>query len=418
MIMAIKFKILVVVLFTGTFLYSLDIERRKDQYSNTPGYLITPAPYSIPGIGDGLFILGMATNINNTQTDFLIDYITGDVRGYGIGLMEWYPINKYLKIDIFNEGLDKATIQSYSSRGMNSNKDDYIYIGIDKLKFTGLRATGTFYDKMLEFYLMGYRNEYLIDNLKDRDNNLILDTSNNKIEKSTIYTTGLNIDYTDDKIDPRVGLRFDYSVDYSENNEQDEADFYVSNYNLTGYIPIGKHSTWAFNYFRSDSHIKRVGDTDFNSVSSKLGMNCDSIENSIDKINCQNVVNNYIDANRYGTATSLGGRTRLRSYPEMRFQGAHTQFYGTEFRWNMTDEITPFNIWIMKDIRTTIQTAVFYEKGSVAENISNLGKDEKSSYGIGVRMVTGSGLVYRLDTAWGDEDFAVTVIINYPWENF
>ncbi|MEA3383693.1 MAG: hypothetical protein U9Q20_03330 [Campylobacterota bacterium] len=72
----------------------------------------------------------------------------------------------------------------------------------------------------------------------------------------------------------------------------------------------------------------------------------------------------------------------------------------------------------MRDIRTTVQTAFFYERGSVAESVSNLGSNEKSSYGMGIRMVTGSGLVYRLDMATGDEDYIVTLIINYPWEIF
>ena len=36
-------------------------------------------------------------------------------------------------------------------------------------------------------------------------------------------------------------------------------DFYVQDYNLTGYVPLGRRSTWAFNYFRSDAHVERQG---------------------------------------------------------------------------------------------------------------------------------------------------------------
>lgn len=411
-------KIVLLAIFFISSSFSFEIERRKDQYSYTPGYLLAPAPYSIPGIGEGLFLLGMATNIQNTQTDFFADIITGDVRGYGIGVMDYHPIDKYLKIDIFNEGLSKATIQSYSTRGMDSSKDDFVYIGIDKLQFLGLRTTLSFYEKMVELYLMGYKNEYSIDNLKDKDNNIFFDSTDNKIQNSTIYTAGFNIDYTDDKIDPRVGVRFDYSIDYSKHKNSDDIDFYISNYNITGYIPIGDYSTWAFNYFRSDANVIKKGDTDVDSVSSSLGLDCSILTDIKDKIDCQNVVNNQIIANSNGTATSLGGRTRLRSYVEGRFQGAHSEFYGTEFRWNWRNDSTPFDIWFMRDIRTTVQTAFFYERGSVAESVSNLGSNEKSSYGMGIRMVTGSGLVYRLDMATGDEDYIVTLIINYPWEIF
>lgn len=303
-------KIVLLAIFFISSSFSFEIERRKDQYSYTPGYLLAPAPYSIPGIGEGLFLLGMATNIQNTQTDFFADIITGDVRGYGIGIMDYHPIDKYLKIDIFNEGLSKATIQSYSTRGMDSSKDDFIYIGIDKLQFLGLRTRLSFYEKMVEFYLMGYKNEYSIDNLKDKDNNIFFDSTDNKIQNSTIYTAGFNIDYTDDKIDPRVGVRFDYSIDYSKHKNSDDIDFYISNYNITGYIPIGDYSTWAFNYFRSDANVIKKGDTDVDSVSSSLGLDCSILTDIKDKIDCQNVVNNQIIANSNGTATSLGGRTR------------------------------------------------------------------------------------------------------------
>ena len=72
----------------------------------------------------------------------------------------------------------------------------------------------------------------------------------------------------------------------------------------------------------------------------------------------------------------------------------------------------------MKDIRTSIQSAFFYERGSVADDEKNLGENEKQSYGAGVRLITGSGLVYRFDIASGDEGYEYTMILNYPWELF
>ncbi len=130
------------------------------------------------------------------------------------------------------------------------------------------------------------------------------------------------------------------------------------------------------------------------------------------------MIYNQILANKNGTSTTLGGRTRLRSYPEMRFSGAHSEFFGSELRWNWTEESTPFDLFFMKDIRTSVQSALFYEKGSVAESVSDLGKNEKKSYGGGLRVVTGAGLVYRLDIAYGDEGYQYTMILNYPWELF
>ncbi|KKL72852.1 hypothetical protein LCGC14_2080780, partial [marine sediment metagenome] len=129
-------------------------------------------------------------------------------------------------------------------------------------------------------------------------------------------------------------------------------------------------------------------------------------------------IDNVVAANRYGTASSLGGRVRLRSFAEDRFSGAHTAFAGTEFRWNITDETTPVDIWFVKDIRTGVQAAFFYEIGSVAESAGDVWQETRTSTGVGLRVVNASGLIYRLDVATGSEGEAVTLIINYPWEAF
>jgi hypothetical protein len=50
--------------------------------------------------------------------------------------------------------------------------------------------------------------------------------------------------------------------------------------------------------------------------------------------------------------------------------------------------------------------------------VADLGKAEAHSYGAGLRMVTASGLIYRLDGATGEEGFEMTMMINYPWEVF
>ena len=120
--------------------------------------------------------------------------------------------------------------------------------------------------------------------------------------------------------------------------------------------------------------------------------------------------------NTYGTASSLGGFSRLRSYPTGRFKGAHTIFYGSEIRWNLTDESTPFDILIMRDIRTSWQIALFYEMGTVADKRSELGDIWRSTTGIGLRMVTASGMVFRADLATGKEGFSPSIFIGYPWE--
>lgn len=394
------------------------IERRRGQYLTAPGYFVAPAPYALPGIGTGMMVVGMANNIYDTQTDVLADVIEGDVGGYGFAVTDWYLIERHLKFEMLHSYFDKASMQSYGSRGMESKKDDYVLVSVDEMEFTGLRATASFFDKMLEFYSMAYLANFRLDSIRNKDGDLLLKASDIGSQDTKFYIFGMMADYTDDRLDPRKGIRFDTSLDYSPPNGNEGADFYQHNYNLTAYIPVGKRSTWVLNYYRSDANVLKEGETDYDTLAENMGLDCSALTDPGERRDCESVINNSLIANKYGSATSLGGRSRLRSYPEGRFSGAHTQFYGTEFRWNLTEEMTPFDIGFMKDIRTGIQVAFFYERGSVAEKIGELNQNERYSYGTGVRMVTASGLVYRLDGATGDEGFEMTVIINYPWEIF
>ncbi len=147
-----------------------------------------------------------------------------------------------------------------------------------------------------------------------------------------------------------------------------------------------------------------------------MGLTCATITDPTKRQLCFDVVNNTVANNTYGAASSLGGFSRLRSYSSSRYSGAHTRFYGTEIRWNLTDESTPYDIFIMKDIRTAWQIALYYEVGSTADLRSEVGDIWRSSIGIGLRMVTASGVVFRADVATGREGVSPNIFIGYPWE--
>ena len=66
-------------------------------------------------------------------------------------------------------------------------------------------------------------------------------------------------------------------------------------------------------------------------------------------------------------------------------------------------------------MRTNVQLAFFAEMGRVAEKSDDLWGSYRSSYGVGIRMLTGSGIVYRMDIAAGDEGIEYTIIFSYPW---
>ena len=93
-------------------------------------------------------------------------------------------------------------------------------------------------------------------------------------------------------------------------------------------------------------------------------------------------------------------------------------FFGIEYRWNLVEETKPFDYFFAKDIRTVIQLAAFYERGTIADDRNDLWATMRESYGIGARLVTKSGLIFRADVATGDEGKEISIIFGYPWEVF
>ncbi len=393
------------------------MDRRRDQFTKDPGYYIIPMPYSLPGIGEGLLLGGAFNNIADTHSDIIGFLLAGDLQGGGVLSLDNHLIPNTLILDLSAQHLSKAAVRDYFTRGMSSGADDYTILNLHDNDFYAARLTGTWFDRMLEVYGGALDGRSHLAAIRDKDGNIIQSTSNATENNSTLFTLGLRLDWSDDYLDPRQGARYQLSRWWSNSQDALAADYYQIDHNLTGYIPIGKRSTWVVNYFQADAHVTRQGATDFATVEAQLGLNCSSLSPS-QQTQCQQVVNNNIANNTYGSAESLGGWGRLRSYPDGRYKGAHARFVGTEFRWNLTEEFTPFDIWIARDIRTTIQIAFFYERGTVADTTDQLGDIWRQSYGVGARMVTASGLVFRGDIATGDEGPEVSIIIGYPWESF
>jgi hypothetical protein len=88
-----------------------------------------------------------------------------------------------------------------------------------------------------------------------------------------------------------------------------------------------------------------------------------------------------------------------------------------EYRWNLTDENTPVDWFILKGRRTNFQLAFFAEAGAVADHSSELNDNLKYSYGTGFRLLF-EGVTIRADVANGDEGFETQVFLDYPWSLF
>jgi hypothetical protein len=393
---------------------SLFPERRRPQFDDVPGWVIVPYVFDYPGLGKGYGIIGGAANIDGSYTDVVGSVFAGDVKGEAVGIQSIDLVYQKLMLDVGEVYVSSVTLQSYSQRGMASEKNDYSLLEFGNSSFYGGRLLATFFERRLEVYAGMYGGSARFKSIRDQAGDVIIEAQSAARSRPTTTVFGVNVDMTDDYANPRRGLRFDVSR-WRTPPQDLGPDFFYMDYKTTAYIPIGSRSTWAFNYLRSDAYVLRKGETARDVIAENQGLKCADITDAQQRLECEQVIDSIIAANTYGTATSLGGLNRLRSYPEGRYKGAHTEFFGTEFRWNLTDEYRPFNIGIMKDVRTAFQIALFYEIGTVADQRSELWNITRSSYGAGFRMVTASGLVYRIDLATGNEGFQTSIFFQYPW---
>lgn len=391
-------------------------ERRKAQFETSFAYAVFPFPYSLPGIGKGISLVGAAMNIADTYTDAYAIIYSGDVKGMAVGVGDIHIVPRTLILDVGFGAVNKASIQHFWERGMGAGKDNYLLFDVENSEYSGGRLTATFFERRVEVFGALYDGSSKLHGIRDKDGNEIVVAKDAapRLSRTRLFGTRLNL--TDDYDDPRYGGRLEISRSSSPPGDSGP-DFAVMDYNITAYLPFGKRSTWAFNYLRSDAIISRQGETDSAQIQTQQGINCsDPALTPQQQQYCIDAVNLTVANNTYGSATSLGGFSRLRSYSQGKYRGAHTRFYGTEFRWNITDESAPFDLFIMKDIRTSLQIAAFYELGSTADLRSDVGRIWRNSYGIGFRMVTASGVVFRADIANGYDGFAPAIFFGYPWE--
>jgi outer membrane protein assembly factor BamA len=391
-------------------------DRRKDQNPTQPAHLIVPLPYSKPGIGEGFVILGTVSNVAETTADISGVVVTGDASGTIINGSEVPLYSDILFLNFYLQNINRAAVNNYFTRGINdTQKDDYTVLDLSLAREMNGQLNLTFYERRLNFYYAYTSFKYQVDSIRDTNGALITTLGEPYVNSGNNDNFRVSFDLTDDYLDPRTGFRFDIKYQDHNTDNLNEPDYYTLDYNLLSYLPFNEADTLVLNYYQSDAHVRRQGNTDPTSIRAELDSNCAPTDTQCLDTE-QQLVDNFISARTYGTSTSLGGDLRLRSFPQSRYEGAHTAFIGAEYRWNFTREVTPFDYFIWKDVRTGLQLAFFAEVGTVSETTADLWKETRHSLGTGIRLVAGSGAVYRADIATGDEGVEMIVIFDYPWE--
>jgi outer membrane protein assembly factor BamA len=338
----------------------------------------------------------------------------GDARGNLLQLDEVPLIRDQLHLQLFGMDIDAATVNDYETRGMNSDQEGYNLLELSRVEQRSAALTWSLWERRLALSARygNFRNE--VSAIRDADGDVIARFDSPYVTESTERSLGLLLDLTDDFQDPRDGLRLRLGFQDHPAANTESADFYVVDTSLLYYLPLGTSDTIAFNYYRSDAYVRSTGLLDADAIRTDLGTQCSPADSACLDAEAQRV-QNILDERRYGTATTLGGNDRLRSYPDGRFSGAHMAFAGIELRSNFIQETKPFDYFIWKDIQTGIQMSLFAEAGTVAETTDALWDEVRTSYGIGARLITASGSVYRADWATGSEGAEFTVFFFYPW---
>ena len=398
--------------FTATA-FSITFERRQDQFDKTPGLFVVPAPYAIPGIGNGLFVIGYLGNIAETSADVFGMGFVGDGQGFFASVDELFVIPEWSYLALTQGRMARFGQNVYSSRGMKSEKNDFnIYVGED-FTFYNFEVVFTHFERRMELaYGFNGGNGKFVE-IKDYEGELVQKLGSPIEVDFAQKHVQLKIDLTDDYGDPRDGLNIRILRDRFPSVNQGAA-FDSMTFALTYYLPIPENNTWAFHYFRSDAHVRQEGNTDLESLKTTQGFYACGGYAACEAATLKSA-QNRLNANKNGSSKSLGGADRLRSYPLSRYQAAHTLFYGTELRWNFSTENTKLDYWLLQDVQQALQAVFFWEQGSVAEEVGEIGETIRSSYGTGIRLVTKSGSVYKFEVASGDEGAEMILFFEYPW---
>jgi hypothetical protein len=393
-------------------------ERRRDQFAGEFSYFVYPLGGDIPGLGSAFGLGGSALNIAGTDTDFTAFNVTGDFSASGYTLLDMPLRRRRLVFDLGVYDFDVAATQYH--RGIDSSPDDTILPHV-KGKYALGQLTLTFDERRYETYLRLLTGSSRLLDVRDETGQAfaVVDTER---RDGLVVAVGGSIDLTDDRLDPRRGLRLELAAHKPRVDDPLSSEYFVADYNVTFYLPLRqRRDSLVFNYFQSDAHVTNKGSTDYAVLQAERGLNCAALPTPPEVADClateDQLLTEYIAANRHGNATSLGGTQRLRSFDNGRFYAGHALSYGIEYRWNLTDEYRPFDIYIARGVRTGIQLAFFAERGSVADRVSELGTKQRTSYGAGFRLIL-SGVVLRGDYAFGDEGQQFQFFIGYPWSTF
>ncbi len=428
---------------------ALAIERRdpedRDGYAGAKenSYFLYPLAYSIPGIGSGSGAGGTIVHLLGDDSTLSLIRIRGEYEVDSVLATDIPLGTKHLTLSLAYADSRGGGFAFYD-RGPDSSEEPAFTLQFNHIYGRAMDISGKFFDGQLEFY-SGMAVAIPDVNLDKSDLGVDFEGAENltpeeqeeligtyvkhllmyfDLSKIVITRQGIKIDYTDDRIDPRVGVRFQYEHWGFDQKELGLTNFSVDDYFLTAYIPNDSlSSVWVMNLLYSKSEVIKassffgdlytqeecIADREAEGETGSEEVTLDTICNGIRRGIADFMENEANNSN----ATSLGGPNRLRSYPVYRFHDKYAFFAGLEYRMYFWERRSPFDFIVEKGVYKAAQLALFYEIGQVGpRDDSSLYSDFKYSAGLGLRLVF-SSVVLRADFATGAEGAETTLFIGY-----
>ncbi|MGE5758036.1 MAG: hypothetical protein ACM3W8_04135, partial [Sideroxydans sp.] len=219
------------------------VERRRDQFGRDFGYYVYPIVGEVPGLGKAVGVGASVLNMGGSDTDFTGYYVRGDIKATGAALLDYHVLPKRLIFDVGYNDYRVAT--TAYNRGINSDPVDVIRPKVEGAYLLG-QMTLTFDDRRYEAFARILKGRNRLIEVLDKDNQAFagVDTS---WRTGNFYSLGGSLDLTDDRLDPRDGVRFEFASRLPHRRNPDESEYFVNDYNLTGYAPMRKWDTLVFN---------------------------------------------------------------------------------------------------------------------------------------------------------------------------
>ncbi|MGA0160164.1 MAG: hypothetical protein ACO3NG_17090, partial [bacterium] len=255
--------ILLFVLLLPSHLFSFDVwdlKRRKQQDGKELGYFFYPLVYTVPGVGSGNGAGGTIINLLGDGSTLNLIRIRGDYEVDAVAATGMPIFTPRLNLSLAYAHGRKGAFSFYG-RGPDSSQTPEFTLKFKDSYGYGAELSLNFFQRQLEFYAgyaaavpkidldasdLGANIEDLPSQSSSEQEQSIAIFYKNMLkyfdlQRLVVRRQGILIDRTDDRIDPRNGLRLQY--EHWDTVGIGITDTVVDDYSLTAYFPSKSKSS-------------------------------------------------------------------------------------------------------------------------------------------------------------------------------